>query len=428
MSGRPPSVSIVIPTYNRVGWLRGAIDSVLAQDYPDLELVVVDDGSQDGTADLLADYARREPERRFRWLSQENSGQAAALNRGNALARGELLGYLSDDDLLAPGAITRLAAELAGDPGVVLAYPAYYVIDGDGEVVDVTRPVRYSPAAAVRLHDTIVGPAGLVRRSALEPGGWDGDLRWVGDLIMWLRVGMAGRAVRVDEPLAFWRRHEGSATIQLGLDHAREHLAVAERGLSMLDSGLAAEVEAEALRNAAMFSRFFGGENEAGEQYLILDLHLKEISVKLSGQDPSGPIDWARVDESAALYRELAQLTVRPAASVSGAGPAAARSRLREAGLLPLPDGTYREPQSPAAVECALIDAALDCTPRTDLAAGRFLIVDREQGGISEPAMERLRNLGYPVPVEQLREVVERVRGSAAKRPGRLGRLIGRGR
>ena len=81
-----PPVSIVIPTYNRAEWLPGAIDSVLAQDYPDLELIVVDDGSTDQTPDVLNGYAGRHPEDRFRFLRQANAGQAEALNRGNALA------------------------------------------------------------------------------------------------------------------------------------------------------------------------------------------------------------------------------------------------------------------------------------------------------------------------------------------------------
>jgi glycosyltransferase involved in cell wall biosynthesis len=145
-SGSPP-VSIVVATYNRRDWLRLAMDSILDQDYPDLELLVMDDGSTDETAELLDGYARRHPNERFRFFRHENMGQARTLNRGYELARGELLGYLSDDDLLAPGAVMRLVRELA-DPDVVAAYPGYRIIDAEEAVIDTVRPIEYSPLEA----------------------------------------------------------------------------------------------------------------------------------------------------------------------------------------------------------------------------------------------------------------------------------------
>ncbi len=211
----------MLSTYNRPDWLRGAIDSVLAQDYPNLELLVVDDGSGDETPGLLEEYAGRQPEERFRFIRQENAGQARALNNGNRAARGEILGYLSDDDVLTRGAVSRLAGELIADPGAAVAYPAYLTIDEAGVEIDTVLPIEYSPLAALRLHDTIIGPGALtqalgarVRRAAGIP-----ELRFMGDLVMWMGVGLAGRAIRVTEPLASWRRHSGSATVQRKVEH-----------------------------------------------------------------------------------------------------------------------------------------------------------------------------------------------------------------
>src|SRR5581483_12008223 len=127
--GRHPAVSIVVATHNRSAWLRAAIDSVLAQDYPELEFLVVDDGSTDETPSVLEEYARRNPPRRFRFMRQENQGQARSLNRGYLLAR---------------GAISRLAGELIADPDAAAAYPGYRVIDGEGRLVDTVRPIEYS--------------------------------------------------------------------------------------------------------------------------------------------------------------------------------------------------------------------------------------------------------------------------------------------
>src|SRR6185312_5624338 len=122
MTGTRPGVSIVLATYNRHEWLRLAMDSVLGQSYPNTELLVMDDGSTDETPDLLEDYARRHPPERFRFSRHENMGQARTLNRGYEMARGEILGYLSDDDLLSRGAVARLIAELGEHPDAVAVY------------------------------------------------------------------------------------------------------------------------------------------------------------------------------------------------------------------------------------------------------------------------------------------------------------------
>ena len=145
------SVSIVIPTYNRREWLRLAMDSVLAQDYPNLELLVVDDGSTDETPALLAEYARaiRPSASAFCGTrTRARPGRSTAATRWPA---GEILGYLSDDDLLAPGAVSRLVARAAADPEAVAAYPGYHVIDDEGRSVDTVRPIEYSPLEAFRL-------------------------------------------------------------------------------------------------------------------------------------------------------------------------------------------------------------------------------------------------------------------------------------
>jgi glycosyltransferase involved in cell wall biosynthesis len=170
LSAGSPSVSIVLATYNRRDWLRLAMDSVLEQDYRNLELLVMDDGSTDGTPELLAEYEARYPAERFRYFRHQNMGQARTLNRGYELARGEILGYLSDDDLLERDAVSGLVREL-GDPDVVAAFPGYHLIDDEGRVRDTIRPFEYSPLEAFRLIETVIGPGCLVRRPVLESTG-----------------------------------------------------------------------------------------------------------------------------------------------------------------------------------------------------------------------------------------------------------------
>src|SRR5437764_6014170 len=153
MSARPwrrrrtaVAVSIVVATHNRASLLPLALDSALGQDHRDLEVLVLDDGSTDETRDVLTGYAHRLPPERFRFESHANMGQARTLNRGYELARGQLLGYLSDDDLLAPTLVSKLADALVKRPEASAAYPAYRLIDAEGTILDTWLPPEYTPA------------------------------------------------------------------------------------------------------------------------------------------------------------------------------------------------------------------------------------------------------------------------------------------
>jgi peptidoglycan/LPS O-acetylase OafA/YrhL/glycosyltransferase involved in cell wall biosynthesis len=405
------SVSIVIPTFNREAWLAGALDSVLQQDHPNLEAVVVDDGSSDGTPRLLARYAKRWPEHRFRHLRQDNAGQATALNRGNAAARGDLLGYLSDDDALLPGAVSRLASELA-DPGVAVAYPGYREVDGQGSVIDTIRPVEYSSKRALLLHDTVIGPGGIARRSALErAGGWDPSLRWLGDLVLWMGVGLSGRAVRVAEPLALWRRHPESATVQLSPEHAREHLRCVELGAG-LDAmpPLSRAERAEALRNACVFAALFGGGADwPRDRFVAFDLHRRRISAATSKLGPDGSIDWAAAERSAALYRELVGLVAPPAATAGAGGLERATGILAAAGALPGTEPGAANADAPLAP--ALIEAAFACGADIAPADARFVIVDRTAAKLDDADVSELERLGFGCSAGELAEAIARRRG-----------------
>jgi glycosyltransferase involved in cell wall biosynthesis len=213
-----PLVSIVIPAYNHAAYLAEAIDSVLAQDYPDVELLVLDDGSDDGTLDVLERYTGR-----CFWDAHPNMGQAATLNKGWAKARGPLLGYLSADDALLPGAVGTLVARLAADPGAVLAYPDYELIDRR------SRPIRRVQAPDFDYREMVVrfacppGPGALFRRSALEAAGpWDPRLRMAPDYDFWLRLGLHGHFTRVPEVLARLRVHDGSQSFAADSEPASE--------------------------------------------------------------------------------------------------------------------------------------------------------------------------------------------------------------
>jgi glycosyltransferase involved in cell wall biosynthesis len=205
-----PLVSLVTPAYNQAEYLAETIDSVLAQDYPNLDYLVIDDGSTDATAQVLESYAGR-----IRTQRQANAGQARTLNIGWAQSRGELLGYLSSDDRLAPQAISRLVAALYAQPQAAVAYGDFRLIDAKGHAI---RDVQTEDFDARRLTVDIVcqpGVGALFRRLLLDGvGGWRTDLRHVPDFEFWLRAARLGPFVRVPEVLADYRIHEGSASFR----------------------------------------------------------------------------------------------------------------------------------------------------------------------------------------------------------------------
>src|SRR5437879_5328746 len=127
--GAEPLVSVILPTYNRLRYLGGALESVRTQTYEHWELVVVDDGSTDGSGEYLA----RLVDRRVRLLSRSHTGSAAvARNSGIAMARGEYLAFLDDDDAWMPQKLERQMAALREDRAVQWNYTGYILVDADG--------------------------------------------------------------------------------------------------------------------------------------------------------------------------------------------------------------------------------------------------------------------------------------------------------
>jgi hypothetical protein len=311
LAEQPERVTIVVPVYNRAGpLLAEALDSLLSQDYPNLDVLAIDDGSTDVTADALAEHAKRHPER-LRWISQVNRGQAATLNRGFEMADGSLLGYLSSDDVLLPGAISRLVAGLAQRDDAVLAYPAYRVIDEAGQVVDTITPPEYSRVESVRLQDTIVGPGALFRADALRRAGpFRTDLRYLADKELWLRLSSVGPFVRISEPLACWRRHGGALTV------AEQGREMAEERLRILDGVFADEpgpeleaIRHQAYRNALVLSAtvIASGFNDPGERYFVVDRHAREVSASAGAQSTEERLAAAR-EQLAAQRRRIEEL------------------------------------------------------------------------------------------------------------------------
>jgi glycosyltransferase involved in cell wall biosynthesis len=202
-----PLVSVVIPVYNCESYLTEAIDSVLYQDYPRIELIVLDDGSTDASRSVMESY----PESAFIRESHANMGQAATLNKGWEMARGEILSYLSADDSLLPGAISKAVEQLKASPDVVMVYGDYQLMDSRSKTTEHVSAPDFSYREMVC--DIVVqpGPGVFFRRECFDRlGGWDASLRQTPDYEYWLRLALLGPFLHIPLEMARFRVHEAS--------------------------------------------------------------------------------------------------------------------------------------------------------------------------------------------------------------------------
>jgi glycosyltransferase involved in cell wall biosynthesis len=222
------SISIVTPAYDVARFVADAIASARAQDVPGWEMILVDDGSRDGTA--LAAERAAEGDPRIRILRQPNAGVSAARNAGIAAARGAALLFLDADDWLAPDALRRLGAALEAAPQAVAAYGPWAAMDEAARPGDAPRRIKAGPFPEGDILDRLLvrnllvnGGHALIRRSAFDAaGGFDPALRYGEDWECWVRLALGGPFVRAAgrAPLLFMRERTGSAYRRMARDTA----------------------------------------------------------------------------------------------------------------------------------------------------------------------------------------------------------------
>lgn len=212
--GRSPRVSVGLPVRNGERYLAEAVESILDQTFEDLELVICDNGSTDGTEEICRDVARRDPRVRYH-RNERDLGASANFNRTFELARGEYFRWHSDDDLLAPTFLERCVEVLDADPGVVLAHTRTVVIDEEGRPVD---DFAYPPGYArsddpvrrfvdvVRADRWCFDVFGLVRADAFARTRML-DHYVASDRILRAELALLGRYHVLDEPLFLNRDH-----------------------------------------------------------------------------------------------------------------------------------------------------------------------------------------------------------------------------
>jgi glycosyltransferase involved in cell wall biosynthesis len=215
-----PRISVVTPSLNQGRFLEGCIRSVLLQAYPDLEYIVLDGGSTDGSAAVIRKYDSW----LAHWSSQPDDGQAAAVNAGWRRATGEIIGWLNSDDLYCPGALLRVAQEFAADEEAVAVVGGGFLIDGNGRIGSRKAAQRLDLRRALMGYHFDQPTVFLRRRVFHEVGGLDTRLDLAMDWEYWTRLLLhnPASAFRYTEAaLAMWRYWPGAKSMRAPAGHNR---------------------------------------------------------------------------------------------------------------------------------------------------------------------------------------------------------------
>lgn len=209
-----PLVTIVTPSYNQGAYIDATIRSVLEQDYPRIEYLIIDGGSSDDTLAILTRQTSR-----VRWISEQDAGQGDAIRKGFGLAQGQVLAWLNADDVYVPGTVSRAVASLRERPETALTYGNAEVIDSRGAILGPCDQVRpFSLDVLINELDFIVQPTTFFRREDyFAVGGLDISLNYCLDYDLWIRMATRGGVSFIPDVQAQIRVYPQTKTASGGL-------------------------------------------------------------------------------------------------------------------------------------------------------------------------------------------------------------------
>jgi glycosyltransferase involved in cell wall biosynthesis len=200
-----PKISIVTPNYNLGDYLEQTIESVLSQEYPNLEYIIVDGGSTDNSVDIIKKYEKH----LTWWVSEPDDGMYDALNKGFAKATGEIMGWINSDDVLMPGTFFFLNKIFSTFQDVTWVTGRPVHIDGNGRIIDI-KDIRYWSKFdfALGYYKWIMQEGTYWRKSLWDnSGGLDKDLKYAGDFDLWCKFFKYEKLFTIDIPLGVHRSH-----------------------------------------------------------------------------------------------------------------------------------------------------------------------------------------------------------------------------
>lgn len=285
---------MVTPSFNQGEYLEATIRSVLDQGYPDIEYIVMDGGSTDGSVEIIRKYESR----LAHWQSAPDEGQAAAIRAGFERSSGEILAWLNSDDTYVPDALWRVGEHFRDHPKTQWLYGDLIVIEQNGEPRDVLRNISFDYQVILHYIDHVLQPATFWRRGICEQaGGVDGGFRFIMDRDLWLRMGLIAAAEYLPVPLATARDHPGTKTNTLKQVAWEEIEKVRRRSLSY-PGGVPGEGALKCLRfwNGLRFKlklvpvrirNLFAGSGPASARAAVREAQAHQ-ETRAAGQAPEG--------------------------------------------------------------------------------------------------------------------------------------------
>lgn len=219
-----PLVSIITPSYNQAAFLEKTMHSVLEQDYPSIEYMVVDGGSTDGSVDIIKRYT----DHLRWWVSEKDSGQAEAINKGLARANGEFVAWLNSDDYLLPGTVAAAVKALQENPNASFVYGNVRVVTLEGQILNTLTYQDWQLSDLMSFH--IIGqPAVFMRRNALDKTGFlDTSYHFLLDHQLWIRLAAIGEMKYMPQLWACAHYHEDCKNLKQAAAFGREALRIVD--------------------------------------------------------------------------------------------------------------------------------------------------------------------------------------------------------
>lgn len=220
-----PRISIVTPSYNQAQFLERTINSVFDQNYPNLEYIIMDGGSTDGSVEIIEKYA----EKLTSWESQPDKGQSEAVAKGISRSTGDILAYLNSDDLLLPGALACIASLL--DPGQAQWAVGWQKIIDDRDRVIARRPLFPFTVSDIWYNNYLVPQecTFFTRSMYQRIGGFDASYHYAMDMHAWMRMASLSQPIRIEQYVGCFRVHSAQKTTRMD-----KYFAEADRARSEL--------------------------------------------------------------------------------------------------------------------------------------------------------------------------------------------------
>ena len=219
-------VSIITPSFNQARYLEATIQSVLSQDYAPIEYILIDGASTDGSVEIIRKYE----DQLAYWVSEKDSGQAEAINKGLLRSKGEIVAWLNSDDYYLPTTISGVVKVFEENPDVVMVYGDMLAVDEQGQTINLLKYKQLSLEDLLCFQ--IIGqPSVFFRRAALDQAGLlDTTLHFLLDQHLWIRIARQGKLLHVPQTLSAARYHAEAKNRAKAAEFGREAFRILDWG------------------------------------------------------------------------------------------------------------------------------------------------------------------------------------------------------